>query len=265
MKRIVLAGLIGGIAFGVVAALLYSAERQILISIGGLLAGVSAGYLHLWLRPPTSKSLYGSGALAGVLAGLCGGVAMTLVVMATGETEAAPGSSAIATFALHLGVMVIVYVIFAPLGALLGVVAFQTHLATDNSRISKVLAVAGSALVLGGTFLPIAALPFVGSRSLAFFIYDVHWLGLLAPSMAVLSIALVKFNRVKWCCVSGLVCTFGILYPFVFLQHSLGGGALNPELTAELVVESGQYGGLVMGGGALLLLVAAARAALPMR
>ena len=263
--RIVLAGLIGGTVIGVAAALLYSAERQILISAGGMLAGISAGYLHLWFRPPTSRSLYGSAALAGLLAALCGGVAMTLVVTAAGETEAVPASSAVESFAFHLYVMLIVYVVFAPLGALISVVAFQTHRAADNSRISKVLAVAGSALILGGMFLPLTTLPLAGSLSLASFAFNVHWLGLLAPSMAVLSIALVKFNRVKWCCVSGLICTFGILYPFVFLQHSLGGGALNPELTAELVVEAGQYGGLVMGAGALLLVVAGARAALPMR
>ena len=263
--RIVLAGLIGGTVFGVAAALLYSADRQILISVGGLLAGVSAGYLYLWFRSPASRSLYGSAALAGLLAGVCGGVAMTLVVTATGETEAVPASSAIESFALHLGAMVTVYLIFAPLGALISVVAFQTHLAADNSRISKVLAVAGSVLILGGMFLPLMALALSGSRSLASFAYNVHWLGLLAPSMAVLSMALVKFNRVKWCSVSGLICTYGILYPFVFLQHTFGGGAFNPELTAELVVESGQYGGLVMGAGALLLVAAGARAVLPMR
>ena len=132
MKPKLRASLIGGIVLGVVAALLYSDEDQVFLTVGGFFSGVLAAYIYLFLRPPTAKSLYGNGALVGLLAGLFGGVTMTLVVMATGETEE---DLSLIAFAFVVG-----YAILGPIGALIGMAVFQTHLKLDNSKTSKIVA-----------------------------------------------------------------------------------------------------------------------------
>ena len=257
MKTRLKAALIGGVVVGMVAALLYA--NQAFLTFGGLLSGLAAAYLYLWWRPPASKSLYGNGALVGLLAGLFGGVAMGLVAAVVGNTEVDEGGAALFIFAC-----VFVYSILGPIGGLFGMAIFGTHSALNNSNTSQIVAVLGSALIGVGTFLPVFGLPLVGPRSMASFIFEVHWLGLLGPLMAVLAIILVRINRVKLCWIPGLVGVFGVLYPFIYLVGFFT-GTFDLALLWQAIEDGGQYGGLVMGGGALLLLIAAARAALPAR
>ena len=259
------AAAIGGGILGVAAGLLYPAgQGQVFVSVNGFFGGVLAAYLFLHIRPDSTTSLYGNGALVGLLAGPFGGVPMTLVLMITGgQTEFA--------FPLFLFTTMVVGAVLGPIGGMIGMAIFQTHLALDNSKASRIVAVLGSGLILVGTFLPLVPLPLVGRKSMAFFIAEMSWWGLLAPSMAALGIGLAKTNQVKWCGVAGLVCVLAVLYPFFFLNLTLTRGS---ELsTLEVIrLSSGSLvevvrgsGGLVMGGGALLLVVASARAFLPAR
>ena len=255
------AALIGGGIVGVVSGLLYPAgEGQVFVTVNGFFGGVFAAYLYLHLRPATAKSLYGNGAFVGLVAAPVGGIPMTLVLMITGgQTEW--------SFALFLFLTMLVGAILGPIGGMIGMAIFQTHLALDNSKISRIVAVLGSAFVLVGTFLPFMTLPLVGRKSMASFILEdsirtssliSDWWGLLAPSMAVLSVVLVKRNQVKWCWIPGLVCVFAVLYPpplFPIFWPA-------PLPLVDIVTGSG---GLAMAGGAILLLIASARAALRAR
>lgn len=78
--------LIGGIALGVVGALPYIDN---VCCIAYLAGGVLASYLYLREQPPSARAPYGDGAVVGVLAGVFGGVAATLVVMIMGGMETA--------------------------------------------------------------------------------------------------------------------------------------------------------------------------------
>ena len=197
--------LISGVVVGVVAALLHPAGAgDIFITVGGLLNGLLAAYLYLFWRPSTSKSLYGDGAVVGLLAGPVGGVAAALVLTATGETEHSA--------AILICVCVAVYSMLGPVAGLLGMAIFRTQLALDNSKASKIVAVLGSALIYVGVFLPVVTIPLVGPQSMVFFVVEVHWLGLLAPLMATLAIILVKIGRVKLCWIPGLLGVYGVLW-----------------------------------------------------
>ncbi len=246
------AALIGGGILGVVAGLLYPAgESQVFVSVNGFFGGVLAAYLYLHLRPATARSLYGNGAFVGLVAAPVGGVPMTLVLMITGgQTET--------SFAFFLFGTMLVGAILGPIGGMIGMAIFQTHLALDNSKISRIAAVLGAALVLVGTFLPLMTLPLVGRTSMALFILEGLWWGLLAPSMAALSVVLVKRNQVKWCWIPGLVCVFAVLYPPPLFPMFW------PARLPLVDIVTGS-GGLVMAGGAILLLIASARAALRAR
>lgn len=71
--------LIGGCTFGVLASLPYVAYLNMVccaLYIGG---GVLSAYLYLRERPPTPSAPYRDGAVVGLLAGLFGGVAATVV------------------------------------------------------------------------------------------------------------------------------------------------------------------------------------------
>lgn len=246
------AALIGGGLMGVVAGLLYPAgESDIFVTCNGFFGGVLAAYLFLRLRPPTAKSIYGNGALVGLLGAAFGSVPMTLVLMITGGQTERP-------FVLFLFGAMLVGAILGPIGGTISMAIFQTHLALDNSKISRIVAVLGAALVLVGTFLPLTPLPLIGGQSMAFFISEGFWWGLLAPALAVLSVVLVKRNQVEWCWIPGLVCILAVLYPpFLFPMFW-------PERLPLADIVTG-IGGMVMGSGAILLLIASARASLRAR
>lgn len=148
------AALIGGGAFGVLAALPYVNMLNLLccaLYIGG---GVLAVYLYLKDRPPGEKTPYGDGTLVGLIAGAIGGVATTIVgalVLALGlgpdmgdpgavldqldqagielpdivrDMMGAGGVSA-AMLGTQLVMNVILYGIFATLGGLVAVAIFH--------------------------------------------------------------------------------------------------------------------------------------------
>jgi len=89
------AALIGGIVGGAVAGLPFITEW--LCCVFYIAGGVLASYLYLREQPPAAKPPYGDGAVIGLLAGLVGGIAMTVVVMATGQMETA-AQEALAAF-----------------------------------------------------------------------------------------------------------------------------------------------------------------------
>ena len=134
---------------------------------------------------PAAKSIYGNGALVGLLGAVFGSVPMTLVLMITGGQTERP-------FVPFLIGAMLVGAILGPIGGMIGMAIFQTHLALENSKISRIVAVLGAALVLVGTFLPLTPLPLIGGQSMAFFISEGLWWGLLAPTLAVLSVVMVK-------------------------------------------------------------------------
>ena len=71
--------LIGGCTFGVAAALPYLSTSGVAVCALYIGGGVLSAYLFLRGRPPTPSAPYGDGAVVGLLAGLLGGVAATIV------------------------------------------------------------------------------------------------------------------------------------------------------------------------------------------
>lgn len=71
--------LIGGCTFGVAAALPYLSTSGVAVCALYIGGGVLSAYLFLRGRPPTPRAPYGDGAVVGLLAGLLGGVAATIV------------------------------------------------------------------------------------------------------------------------------------------------------------------------------------------
>lgn len=148
------AALIGGGAFGVLAALPYINMLNVVccaLFIGG---GVLAAYLYLKDQPAAEKRPYGDGALVGLIAGAIGGVVTTIVnalVIASGlgpdTSEAAAafdqldqtgieipdfvrdmmgaGGISGAMLVTQLVMNVILFGIFATLGGLVGVAIFH--------------------------------------------------------------------------------------------------------------------------------------------
>ena len=144
MNHKIKAALIGGVAFGVASALPYVGWINIFccaLYIGG---GVLAAYLLTKDRPPQARAPYGDGAVVGVLAGLFGGVATvvtSLVAKALGYDPAAEMASMMQRFGMPMPGMgadpaagmemlgfvvnIVMYVIFATLGGLVGVAIFH--------------------------------------------------------------------------------------------------------------------------------------------
>ena len=139
------AALIGGVSFGIAAALPYVSWINGIccaLYIGG---GVLAAYLLTKDLPPQARAPYGDGAVVGVLAGLFGGVATvitSLIASALGYDPAAEMGAMMQRFGLPMPegigadpasgmqllgfvLSIVMYVIFATLGGLLGVAIFH--------------------------------------------------------------------------------------------------------------------------------------------
>ncbi len=140
--------LIGGVSFGIAAALPYIGLLNGLCCALFIGSGVLAAYQYMKDRPPTAKAPYGDGAVVGLLAGLVGGVTATVVgalVAAAGfgadqmaeglaqlqqagiplpEWLASPEMNA-EKFFLNLGINVAFNAIFATVGGLVGIAIFH--------------------------------------------------------------------------------------------------------------------------------------------
>ena len=139
------AALIGGVAFGIASGLPYVSAVNMAccaLYIGG---GILAAYLFMKDLPPQARAPYGDGAVVGVLAGLFGGVAAVitgLIARALGYDPAAEAAAMMQQFGLPMPegmgadpaaglellgyvVNVVMYVIFATVGGLVGVAIFH--------------------------------------------------------------------------------------------------------------------------------------------
>lgn len=144
--------LIGGIVFGVIAALPYISVLNMLCCALYIGAGVLATYLYLREQPPSATRPYGDGALVGLLAGVFCGIAGALAsallgALGVGEEQAAQARAQLdasgielpawldgmmpwapitpSQLAFQLALNVIMAAIFATIGGLVGVAIFH--------------------------------------------------------------------------------------------------------------------------------------------
>lgn len=134
-----------------------------------------------------------------------------------------------------------------------------------NLGNGKIVALVGIGLILVGMFLPYWLLPFLGSVSIVGMIEVLPEIGeagsmlvLVAtvPLPALVAIALVLTDRVNLCWIPGVVCSFGIVFPFVHLSTNFGRSMFKFDHFVELVLEGGRYGGFVLAAGILCLMLA---------
>lgn len=146
------AALIGGVIFGIASGLPYIGAINVAccaLYIGG---GVLAAYLLTKDQPPQAQAPYRDGAVVGVLAGLFGGVASaitSLVARALGYDPAAQVAAMFQQFNLPmpeglgadpssglqligLVVNIVMYMIFATIGGLVGVAIFHKKQAPSD-------------------------------------------------------------------------------------------------------------------------------------
>ena len=139
------AALIGGVPFGVASALPYIGYINAFccaLYIGG---GVLAAYMLTKDLPPQARAPYGGGASTGALAGLFGGIATvitSLIAKALGYDPAAEMAAMMQQFGVSMPegmgtdpaagmeavghvASIVMYVIFATLGGLVGVAIFH--------------------------------------------------------------------------------------------------------------------------------------------
>ena len=139
------AALVGGVIFGIASGLPYIGAVNMVccaLYIGG---GVLAAYLLTKDRPPQAGAPYRDGAVVGVLAGLFGGVATVItgfVARALGYDPAAEMAAMFQQFNVPMPegigadpsggmqligsvVNIVMYVIFATIGGLVGVAIFH--------------------------------------------------------------------------------------------------------------------------------------------
>ncbi|MCY4057950.1 MAG: hypothetical protein OXG44_08100 [Gammaproteobacteria bacterium] len=139
------AALIGGVTFGIASGLPYIGAVNIAccaLYIGG---GVLAAYLVTKDLPPQARAPYRDGAVVGVLAGLFGGIAnviTSLIARALGYDPAAEMAAMFQQFDLAMPegigvdpssgmqligfvINIVMYVIFATIGGLVGVAIFH--------------------------------------------------------------------------------------------------------------------------------------------
>lgn len=140
--------LIGGVAFGIAAAMPYIGMLNGLCCALFIGSGVLAVYLYIKDRPPAAAAPYGDGAAVGLLAGLVGGVTATVVgalvaAAGFGANQMAEGLAQMQQagislpewlvspqmnapkFFLLLGSNVVLNAVFATVGGLVGIAIFH--------------------------------------------------------------------------------------------------------------------------------------------
>lgn len=129
---------------------------------------------------------------------------------------------------------------------------------------AKTLTLGGAVLLVIGLFLPIMSVMGITMNLLMPPGAGITMEGLVLLACALLGGALALLNQTKWAVIAGVVALGWLVWNYLRIQNTLGGGGDIPpeaaEMMAALAPSVNFLGWGVMGLGAVLLLVGGAMA-----